>query len=154
DARKLRLMAAQTPPGTKVPVKVMRDGKEKTLTVNLGEYPEEKMAMGGKRQSQNHSQAEESEALNGVEVGDLTPALRSELNIPKDVKGAVITDIDPDSASYEAGLRRGDVIQEVDRKPVRNAQEAVDASGRVKGNSVLVRVYNKGFIVVNEDKKK
>ena len=69
----------------------------------------------------------------------------------------MISNVDPDSASYAAGLRPGDVIQEIDRQAVSNAEEAVEASKRVKNKNVLVRVWSHGtshFLIVKEGKGK
>ncbi|MBI3851542.1 MAG: DegQ family serine endoprotease [Verrucomicrobia bacterium] len=152
DHRTLKLMVGQTPPGKKVDVKVLRDGKEKTFKVTLKEMAEEKAAAGTREPSEK-----ESDALNGVEVGDIDAAARSQLKIPASVSGALITNVDPNSASFEAGLREGDVIQEVDHKSVKNAEEAVEVSKHIKVKKVLVRVWSKGgsrFIIVDESKEK
>src|SRR5437762_6659676 len=152
DSRNLRLMVGRLAPGDKVAVKVLRDGKEKTLTVTLKETPEQKLASANNEPGDN-----ESDALNGVTVGDIDSTARSRFNIPDRVKGALITEVDPDSASYEAGLRPGDVIQEIDHKRVTNAAEAVEVSKHVKTKRVLVRFWSRGVIrfeVVDEGKSK
>ena len=69
-------------------------------------------------------------------MGDIDSTARSRYNIPDRVKGALITDVAPDSASYDAGLRPGDVIQEIDHKRVANAEEAVEVSKHVKTKQV------------------
>ena len=152
DSRNLRLMVGRLAPGDKVSVKVLREGKEKTFTVTLKEMPEQKLA------SNDNSPAEkESDALNGVAVGDIDPAARSRFNIPDQVKGALITDVEPDSASYDAGLRPGDVILEIDHKRVSNAEEAVEVSKHVKTKQVLVRIWSRGgshYVVVDESKSR
>ena len=71
------------------------------------------------------------------------------------VKGAVVTDVNPDSAAFEAGLRRGDVIQEINRKPVSSAEDAVRLTENVKDKKVLLRVWSQGgsrYVVVDESK--
>ena len=83
----------------------------------LGNLPENKVA---KADEQNGNA--KTEALAGVGVADLDQNTRAELNIPAQVQGAVITEVAPDSAAYQAGLRTGDVITELNRKPVKNAQ--------------------------------
>ena len=152
DRRNLQLMVGRLSPGDKVSLKVLRDGKEKTFTVALKEMPEQKLVSANNEPGDN-----ESDALNGVAVGDIDSAARSQFNIPDRVKGALITEVDPDSASYEAGLRPGDVIQEIDHKRVTNAAEAVEVSKHVKTNQVLVRVWSRGasdYVVVDEGKSK
>ena len=91
--------------------------------------------------------------LNGVTVTDITPQLRAQLQLPDDLKGAVITDVESDSASARDGLRQGDVVLGLDRKPVSNADEAVKLSEAIKGPKVLVRVWRDGgsrYVVVDE----
>jgi serine protease Do len=61
--------------------------------------------------------------------------------------------IDPDCPSYEAGLREGDIIQEINRKPVRDADEAVRMSENVKNDAVLLKVWGRGgsrYLVVKQ----
>jgi len=145
-------MVGRLAPGEKATVKVLREGKEKTFTLTLKEMPDQKLASDNSRSEEN-----DSDALNGVAVGDIDSAARSQFNLAENVKGALITDVDPNSASYEAGLRAGDVIQEIDHKPVTNAEEAVSISKHVKAKQVLVRVWSHGgsrYVVVNEGKDK
>lgn len=151
DRRSLKLMVSQTAPGSKVDVKVLRDGKTKTVTVTLKELTETSVA------SNNTPNAEdESEVLKGVEVGDIDAAVRTRLSLPADVKGAVVINVDPNSAAYEAGLRAGDVIQGINRKPVSGAEDAVKLSKNVTNKKVLVRVWSNGgsrYVVVDETKE-
>jgi serine protease Do len=75
------------------------------------------------------------------------------LNIPQNVQGAVITDVAPDSAAYGAGLRAGDVITELNRQPVKNAQDAVADTQKQTSNETLVKVWTKGgshYLTVDE----
>ena len=158
DQRQLRLWASQTPPNTKVTLKVLRDGKEMKFSPTLGELPAELFAANA---GPERSARKKSEALDGVEVTDLDRATRRQEGIPANVQGALVSAVDPGSTAAEAGLKRGDVILEVDRKKVRNAQEAIDLSNNLKDDqSVLLRVWsgnrNGGgtsrYLVVEPDK--
>jgi len=152
DSRNLKLAVGRLAPGDKVALKVLRDGKEKSFSVTLKEAPEQKLASDNRG-----SDEKDSDALNGVSVGDIDSSARNQFNIPDRVKGALITDVDPDSASYDAGLRPGDVILEIDHKRVSNAEEAVEVSKHVKTRQVLVRLWSRGgsrFVVVDESKSK
>ena len=139
DSRHLRLMVSQTPPATKAPLKIIRDGKEQTLTVKLGELPAEGLAKaGGLRRGTG------VDPFDGVTVEDLDARERRQFNIPSYVHGALVTDVDPGSTAAAAGLRAGDVIQEINRQPVNGADEAIRLSERIKGDRVLLRVWSQG----------
>ena len=151
DSRHLKLQVAQTHPGKTVPVKVLREGKEKTLSVTVKELPNDELASNKGHDKDTNS----SDSLDGVAVSDLDGNVRSQLKVPASVKGAVVTEVDPNSAAYEAGLREGDVIQEINRKPVSGADDAVKLTENVKDKRTLLRVWSKGgsrYVVVDETK--
>jgi serine protease Do len=148
DSRHFRLQVAQTAPGKKVPVKLLRDGKTKELTVTLKELSER----GGLAKADS-AREKSGETLQGVAVADLTPQVRSELEVPRNVKGALVTGVDEESAAFEAGLREGDVIMEINRKPVDSAEKAVALTENAKEKTTLLRVWSKGgsrYLVVDE----
>ncbi len=151
DSRHLKLQVAQIVPGTSVPVKVLRDGKTKSLDVTVKELPGTELAS-----KKNSSDAQESsDALEGVAVADLDVAAKQQLKLPANVNGAVVTQVDPNSPAFEAGLREGDVIQEINRKPVKSAEDAVQLTENVKEKRTLLRVWSKGgsrYVVVDENK--
>jgi serine protease Do len=161
DDNQLRLMVSQMAPGTKVALKVLRgdDGKapaEKSLTATLGTLrPED--AVGASDKTESSSSKSEKDGLDGVEVSDLDANAHRQFNIPSNVDGAMVSDVDPNSNSAEAGVREGDVIQEINRQTVKNAADAVKFSENAKGDRVLLRVWRQGggfFITVDNTKKK
>ena len=156
DSRHLKLQVAQTSPSAKVPVEVLRDGSTKSFTVQLKEFPRNELASSSRRGS-NDAGSEAEETLKGVAVGNIDARAREQLNIPSNLKGALVTDIDESSAAFEAGLRQGDVILEINRKPVASADDAVQLSAKNdKKGSVLLRVWSRGgtrYVVVKEDKQ-
>ena len=148
DASQLKLRVAESSPGSNVHFGVNRNGEVKTFDVTLGNLPENKLA-----KSDERSGNARAEALAGVGVADLDQKTRAEMNIPEQVQGAVITEVAPDSAAYQAGLRPGDVITELDRKPVKNAQDAIADTEKPAGNQTLVKVWTKGgnhYLTVDE----
>jgi serine protease Do len=160
DMRHLRLMVAQTAPGRKVTLRILRDAKEKTLTATLGELPKEAAARNGQIQPGQPGQSK-ADALDGVEVTDLDAQARRETDVPGNVRGALVTKVEEDSNAAEAGLRPGDVITEINRQPVPNADEAVALSEKVKGDRILLRVWRGGqgrggmlFLSVDNTKRK
>jgi serine protease Do len=158
--RQLRLLVSQTAPGRKVTLRLLRDGKEKTLTATLGEMPKEELARNGQLQPGERGQSK-TDALDGVEVTDLDAQARREADIPNQVRGALVTKVEEDSNAAEAGLRAGDVIIEIDRQAVHNSDEAVALSEKVKGDRILLRVWRGGegrggmlFLSVDNTKRK
>lgn len=152
DYRQLRLMVSQTAPKTKTTFKVFRDGKIRTYTVTLAELPTERAMSGFLRRGGEPERGGEAETLEGVEVGDLDSRNRRQFNIPTHVRGALVTNVDPNSNAYADGLRTGDVILEIERKAVTNADEAVELSNSFEGNKVLLRVWSRGstkYLFVN-----
>ena len=155
DANRLTFAIGAVSPGTKVELDVLRDGKTQTLTVTAGERPGNLARAGrGARHGAPEELAKNDEGvLNGVAVDDLTPQLRQQLNLPGRLKGAVIASVEPDSAAAKAGLRAGDVILEINKKPVTSAEDAVELSAKADSKKALVRVYSRGttiFVVVDE----
>ena len=93
--------------------------------------------------------------MKDVAVTDLTPEARQQFGIPENVEGALVREVTPDSPAYEVGLRAGDVLREIDRKPIRNAEDAVQATRKVPGRRVLLRVWSQGgsrFLILDEKK--
>ena len=78
-------------------------------------------------------------------VTSITQDIRTALSLPKEVQGAVIADIDSESTAAKAGVREGDVIQEVNKQPVKNAKDLLAISKKLKPNDkILMRVYSQG----------
>jgi len=138
--RELRLMIGIMPPGQKTVLKLLRNGQEKEVTAELGELPQKESAI-----SSNEEATPTPSILEGMRVVDLDDQARQALQTPKGLQGAVIAEIDPDSAAYQAGLRQGFVIMEIDRKPVKNAADAMALSGNLKKDQpVILRVWGGG----------
>src|SRR5213083_1086181 len=145
DARELRLMIGSMAPGTKVQIEVNREGQSKNINVELAEMPPGEAEQGAETTPEESAQPEKATVFGGVAVADVTDDIRTALNLSKDIRGAVIAEIDSDSPAAKAGLREGDVIQEVNKQPVRNAKELVAISKKLKPNEkILIRVWSQG----------
>jgi serine protease Do len=156
DANKLTFSVGAVSPGTTLAVDVLRDGKTQKFSVTTGERPANVARAGrhGGRDSEPEDLAKNDEGvLNGVSVDDIAPQMRNQLNLPARLKGAVITNVEPDSAAAKAGLHAGDVILEINKQPVKSAQDAVELSAKAEGKKTLLRLYSRGstiFVVVDE----
>src|SRR6185437_5728488 len=115
SADQLRALTSQMPPGTKANLEIWRDGKSQQVTLILGEAPEatenNPSENGGNSQGQNVCKA-----LQGIQVQSLTPDITQQMNLPSSVRGVIISGVDQSSPAAQAGLRRGMVIEEINRK--------------------------------------
>jgi Do/DeqQ family serine protease len=146
DSSRLRNLVAQAPPGSTVRFKVWRDGAERELTATLAEMDSKAVAAGARGVP-----GPTGSALSGVSVESLTSETARRLNLPPGARGVVVTDVAPDSGAADAGLQRGDVIEEVNRQPVTSPGEFEAGMRKVGKQSVLLRVRRgdrASFVVV------
>jgi serine protease Do len=132
DSAELPLLVARTGVGKTVKLKVIRDKESQEYSVKIGELKDEDIAAAGPSSNDDL----------GLAVQTLTPELSENLNLDKALKGVVVTQVEPGGPAAEAGLRRGDVILEVNRKAVKNSQayqKAVRETGKGKSLLFLVR---------------
>jgi serine protease Do len=130
----LPMVVADIPVGKTVDVKVIRNGKEMTLKVTVAEMTEQRLA----------SQIHTSERTLGMTVDDIKPKWQRMFHL-KDAKGVVVINIAPGSPADDAGIQTGDIIKEVDRKPVRNIADYESAIRRLeKGKTILFLVKRGG----------
>jgi serine protease Do len=138
DAVALQRLVTKTVVGSNVPMKIVRDGHEKELTVTIGEQPGElKIAK---------AEGDEKEyAFAGVAVQDLDRDTAKELGIKGKAHGVVVTNVEPDSGAGKAGLMPGDVIREINRQPVKSVKDFEKVSSSVKkGENVLMLINRRG----------
>ena len=132
DARALSMKIASYPPGRSVPLTVWRDGRERTVTIEVGGQDGERRA----RADAGTSRTEDGQARLGLQ---LAPAQDGE-------EGVVIAEIDPQSAAAEKGVRKGDVILDVGGQAVSRPQDvrsAVEAARKDGRKTVLLRVKSR-----------
>ncbi|HSE87187.1 MAG TPA: DegQ family serine endoprotease [Candidatus Binatia bacterium] len=125
-------VVARTPVAKQVQVHVIRDKKEMTLPIVIGELKEEEVVVSAK----------EKENL-GLTVQNVTPQIAHNLGLDRE-EGVVVTSVRPGSAADEAGLWRGDVILEVDRKPIENLSDFQKAVRNIKKNEVILVLVDRG----------
>jgi len=144
-------MVTRTRPGTTVPMQVMRDGKKTSLNVTVGELNLEAEAG---TTTEDESTVEETAGF-GIGLEDITPDIARRLELPRSTSGALVTEIDPGSAAAQGGLRRFDVITQVNSKAVTSAADASKklqavASGRLARILVLRGGQELGFAIRKE----
>jgi serine protease Do len=125
-------MVTRTKPGSSVPLRVLRDGKGTSLNVTIGELDLEAEA----GTPEEDSEAESTTTGFGIGLDDITPDVARRLELPRSTSGALVTEVEPGSAAGNAGLRRFDVITQVNGQPVTSAADAqrklqAVASGRL-----------------------
>jgi len=144
DSNQLMHLIATYKPGTHIPVKLVRDGREKTLTVALGERPDDD------KTPRLTSSGGDVNRL-GLEVANLTAELARELDIKLE-SGVVVTDVQEGSVAEKEGVQAGDVIREMNRETVRSVREFNRIVGALKpGDTVLLRIVrgeNKFFVAL------
>lgn len=135
----LQVAVSEMTPGTQISLGILRNGKPMTLHATVGEYHKN-----GSEEAENGGPGE-SHAKLGLTVGDLTADARQQYNIPDQVHGAAIESVRPGSPAEDAGLEPGDVIMEVDRKPVQGADSCVNAiHAAPNGKDILLLVWANG----------
>src|SRR5215207_3375742 len=139
DNNTLRNAVARTQPGNVATLTVSRDGREQQLRVTLGELPVES-SRGGSEDSTGGS--EDAGGL-GLNVQPVSPALVQRFNLKGATEGLVVTDVAQAGAGAESGLQPGDVIEEVNRQPVRSVAE-LQAALKVGGTRPALLLVNRG----------
>jgi serine protease Do len=120
-------------PDSDAKLKVLRNGSEREIAVKLDTMPTEQAS-----KSEDKSDGSANGALSGVSVDNLDTQSASDLGLSPNTKGVVVTNVDPSSEAAEAGLRRGDVIQEVNRQPVKNTSDFERAMRSSKDKPLLL----------------
>lgn len=151
NASKLPLIVSSHKPGTEISIDLIRDGKPLTVMAKLIKLTPEILA--GKDISGEDEEpvpsgpdggsASIGEIITGVTIQNLTPSTRERYEVPEDVTGVIITQVTPDSRAAAMGVEEGDVITQVNRKPVRAVGEAREMT-KSNPKTVLLKVWRKG----------
>ncbi|HEX7569187.1 MAG TPA: PDZ domain-containing protein, partial [Verrucomicrobiae bacterium] len=141
DAHGLQLTVSQISPGSPVAVKIIRNGFNKTVTVTLAELPGSEVAANDEDNATAGPAT--ADALDGVTVADLEPQVRGQLRVPASVNGALVSDVNAESNSADAGLQPHDLIVEINRQPVASAADAVRLCKAARGEHILVKIWRR-----------
>ena len=129
-----RNMVAREKPGNRVNIKILRDGKEKNVSVDIAELPVKTPAAAG----------EVNNAFIGIHVQDLTAEQKKMLGIPARIKGVLIAAMEEDSPAVDA-LQAGDIIMEINRKKTANVKDFNAAVSKIKPKQdILMLIYRNG----------
>jgi Do/DeqQ family serine protease len=140
DSNSLRNRIAGTQPGNEVNVTFLRNGKEQSAKVTLGELT----SANARGESDGGSGDSASPGKLGMTVQALTADIARQLRIPPTTQGVVITDLDPAGPAAEASLQQGDVIEEVNRQPVKSPSDLASAIDKAGQRPVLLLVNRRG----------
>ena len=136
----LRVTVSQLEPGSPATLKIIRNGAVKTIVATLGELPDEAANNNTDQDNPTHDSSK-TDALDGVTVADVDASVREELHIPAAIHGAIVGSVDRDSNSYDAGLRRTDIIVEINHQPVASSDDAVRLCKSAKGDQILLKIW-------------
>ena len=131
DGAQLRMNVSLMEPGAMVAVKVLREGTARDFSVRLAELPTEQAKV------EKNSESTEG-AMEGVSVENLNARTARELGLPAISAGVVVTEVDPGSRAANSGLKRGDLIQEVNHQAVKNTSDFERALGSSKDETLLL----------------
>ena len=137
---------AATPPGRTVTLRIWRGGNEQELRATLGEFVFEQPSAQTSQNDQQQPQVTDTGRL-GLSVQPLTPALAGQLGLPSETIGIVVIDVDPSGPAADAGIQRGDVIEEVNQQRVRTADELRTIVENSGNKPLLLLVNHRGTTV-------
>lgn len=135
DVSDLTTLAAVTPPGTEVDIKLLQNGKPRDLKVKLSEFPED--------EAETAAVPGGAEDSFGLVVRNLNPQLARKFNLDLD-KGVIIVEVMRASPAEDAGLRPGDAIIEVDKKEIKSLQDYTSAVAGIKPGGTTLLLVKRG----------
>ena len=151
DLQAFRLRVASLAPGTRIDLKVLRDGKTLDVPVTLAVNDQLTAANGDGGPNGMPGNGAKS-GLRGVQVETLTPDILQQLQLPSGTKGVVVTDVDESSAAADVGLQKGDIVERINHQPVSTPEEADRAVRQGNGNGGTLLLVRRGpitqFLVV------
>ena len=140
DRDQLRFRIGTMDPGTKVNLKVLRNGHPMDMSLTLGTFPENEEQASNNSSESGHS----SSGLNGVSVQTLTPEIARSLKVAPQTRGVAVSSVSQASAAFEAGLQEGDVVTAVNRQPVSTVGEFDRAVAATPKGSPVLLLVNRG----------
>lgn len=148
DNNVLRNKIASTQPGSEVTLTILRDGSEKQLKATLGEWSDV-----AKSNRQDSPQSGGNGGKLGIGVEPLTADIAKQLGVSPTTQGVVVTEVDPDGPAADAGIQQGDVIVEINRQPVKSADDLKAGLDKAGSKTSLLLINRRGqtaFLTVKQ----
>jgi serine protease Do len=142
SARDLSRVIAESPVGKEIPISVVRNGAKKTIHVALGKRDDADLLASGPSNQSNEF---------GLQLSELNPETARRLGFAKDEKGVLVTQVAPDSRGSKAGLQQGDVVKEINRKPVSTLEDYYRGMENVSSDKpiqLLIKRPRVGFLAI------
>ena len=141
DAGRFRNQIAETPPSARTQLTIRRFGRQQRLNIVVGDLPERPTAA---------ITVSGPSARLGLAVADVTPDVLRTLGLPPGLQGALVSEVAPSTPAAEAGLRLGDVIQQVNRQPVSSSKDFATAVQADTGDVVVLvnRAGGTAYLVI------
>jgi serine protease Do len=134
----LQVVVSEEAPGTKIQLDVVRNGQPQKIELTVGEYHKDQEVAAAASDESGHARL-------GIAISDLTPEIRQQLNLPSQVEGVAVAQVQPASPAEDAGLSGGDVITEINRQPVKSAEQfRNDVKQLPVGKDLLLLVWANG----------
>jgi len=138
NVSELPRIVAATPPGQKLDLTILRNGKEQTVAATVAEMPDKPKQVAAAPSSDD----DHADSL-GLQLAALSPALRRQYRIPNDVEGVVVTKLAGDSAAASLGIEPGDVIVSIEQQSAKTPQQAADALKEASGKGNVLLLINR-----------
>lgn len=143
DSNVLRNKVAGTAPGTSIKLTIMRDGKESEVSATLDEFDADDTAAANKKNAPNDNGSENQGGKLGLSLQPVTPQIAKQLGLDA-AEGLVVSDIDPSGPAADAGMARGDVILEINKKAVSSVADVTSALDAAGDKPILLLIARRG----------
>lgn len=142
NVENLRNMVSQSKIGKKIKVTALRNSKKLVLNAVISEFPQDMART--MPEDKTETMPEEKNELAGFNVMDLTSEIAKQLGLSRTESGVVIVKVDPYSPAGDAGLKKGDVIQEINKKRIKNLNEFNKITPHIRKGDTLLLFINRG----------
>ncbi len=149
DSNVLRNKVAGTLPGTEIKLTVLRDGNDIELAATLDEFSvrDPRTPGQGGGDNQNETTPQNQSGKLGLSLESLTPQIAKQLGLEAGAEGLVVTAVEPNGPAAEAGISRGDLILEINRKSVTSVEDLASAVENAGTKPILLLVTSRGRTV-------